>query len=306
MKTINGYAAYVDLLGTSHLSKGAISLPDDCVSIYNVPPSFSKDDRHHYIAFKLIAKFRELLKELQTQYPSLEISQFSDCAFLWADNSIVVLAATSQLMFLTIRNGLLCRAGISSGQILLPTNESHQFGKFVAGSAVTNAASNEGKGKGCRIFTDDCYPLQIGDMLKRSVLFNDVFIDTTIPTDFSRLDEIRWFFLGDFDVFEKTLLVEDNEKKKILHNCSELISLLWYSPQFFWNVQNKEGCLHIAATIEAISSGMSKLSGCDGFFIPALTIIDYLNDRSIVKMQCKKSALESDIEETIKSPFLTS
>jgi hypothetical protein len=302
MDIIPGHAAFIDILGMSTLTRGELELSNSCIQGYDISYSASEQTIHHHIAFEVLAIFRKKLQTVKREFKSVTFSQFSDCAFLWSKNVTEVFNATVRLMFLTLEAGLLCRAGISSGEILLPKKES-KIGRFLAGSAITNAATNEKIGKGSRLFTDPPFVVKIGDYFNGAVLFNQVFKVLTIPTDYTKLDEIRWFFLKDFNLLNRTQFVNIDEIQKILFDCSNLISILMHSPKFQWNILNNAGRIQIAATIESIAAGMVEISKNEDFYLPFDLIIEKLKNRSLDALQSYKKSFNDLIRSTKLKPL---
>lgn len=174
--TSEGGALYVDILGIGDLTKGKIPLSNDTVSAIRQLRSVSQEYIHQYFSVYLLTNFRNILASIKKVYPSINITQLSDCAFLWCTDLKVLIDAASRLMLDLIKKGIFCRGGLGYGEILVPSDDKNEeLGRFVMGSAVTNAAIFEKLGKGCRIFTHPDFAREVGSLYGRSIFYPFLF-----------------------------------------------------------------------------------------------------------------------------------
>ena len=253
-----GGALFIDILGIGELTRGNIPISVDTVSAITDLSSVPQESINHYLAVYLQTSFRNILATVKNACPSINIAQLSDCAFLWCADLDVLTEASSKLMFGLTKKGILCRGGLGYGEILTPYNDGNEsLGKFVMGSAVTNAATYEKLGKGCRIFTSPDFALEFGNLHSKSIFYPFLFHPHTIPTDYTYLDEYRWYLLPTLDILNGTVIFPFEMAKEAMLQSADLVCTLFHSPLMKWNVANEHGCRHIAASIEAITSGMS-------------------------------------------------
>ena len=178
MKEYEGAVLFVDILGIGELTSGdSIKITQADFEAICVSTNHSISNQT-YCAF-LLSSFRRTLAGLNTK--GISVSQLSDCAFLWSEQPNLILSSARKLMWKNLRAGVLCRAGLSYGQIVQPDATNRKIGHFVCGDAVTRAAHLETRGKGARIFVDTKLPVLSG-------------LQYT-PSEFSALKNARAFFV---------------------------------------------------------------------------------------------------------------
>ena len=180
----------------------------------------------------------------------VNVSQLSDCAFLWSRKPNLILDAARVLMWANLRSGVLCRAGISFGQIVEPDKTNREIGRFVCGDAVTRAAYLERSGKGVRTFVDTVLP-RLADLEYTPSKFSNL----KNASDYTVIDEFRWFTYHHDQFEEPTTCGVEAAVNDIL----EVIGLLKHSPRYRWNASTNAGRLHIECTIERLSVELKHL-----------------------------------------------
>lgn len=278
---------FVDVLGMSALTGGAIDLSEIDIAIYEKDINLCNgiSTPNQLVAAWTLKQFREELRSIHFKY-DVRISQLSDCAFMWSENICDLILSASELMWRLISSGVLCRGGLSFGEVIVPTNDKESFGSFVLGDAVTRAAKLEGCGKGCRVFTDadaisrfyEDFPGKVDSPDTSSIVYREIFAPITNPLDFSIVDEFKWYLYYDLDNVVKNKF--DIDRNKVAMYMAGLVSLLRHSPYFAWNSSNKHGKIHLSASIEMISSNISVHTGHNGAKISAEYLIEGLNKLS--------------------------
>lgn len=164
-------------------------------------------------------------------------------------------------------SGVLCRGGLSYGEVIIPNNDKESFGSFILGDAVTRAAKHEAKGKGCRVFSDadaiyyfhQDFPGRVNSPVVSDKIYNCIFSPITNPLDFSIVDEFKWYLFHDL----KGITTNSNEidHDRMAMYMAGLVSTLRHSPYYAWNSLNKHGLIQLAGSIEAISSDITVHTG---------------------------------------------
>ncbi|MBZ0331380.1 hypothetical protein KZO25_13760 [Halomonas sp. ANAO-440] len=265
---------FIDILGMSALTEGKIDLnginEKFDTSIYEVEINGSKalSSPNQIIAAWTLKRFREVLRNVHFKY-DVKISQLSDCAFVWSESSRELLLASSRLMWELTISGVLCRGGLSYGEVIIPTNDKESFGSFILGDAVTRAAKHEARGKGCRVFSDadaihhfhKDFPGKVDSPVVSTRIYNDIFSPITNPLDFSIVDEFKWYLFHDLQgiTTDKTEI----EHNKLAMYMAALVSTIRHSPYYAWNSLNKHGLVQLAGSIEAISKSIAIHTGHD-------------------------------------------
>lgn len=265
--TINGTVLFVDILGFGALTKEEFVVSPDTIdgfySLYHVNGLNSESvSPNQLIAAWTLSTFRESLNFLSLAYPGIHIAQLSDCAFIWSEDHAQVLKATHLLMWRLTASGILARGGLASGSIVVHKDASPQLGKFILGDAVTRAVALEGKGKGCRIFTDpqtvtnlyENFPGKTKSAVQSAKVYNEVFKPLVNPLDYSAVDEFRWYLYINFEKLERKKFILNPNTEALAMGA--LISLLRGSPNFSWNCQTKAGAIHIASSMDFISKAV--------------------------------------------------
>ncbi|WP_304343884.1 hypothetical protein [Chryseobacterium koreense] len=145
---IQGAVFFVDILGFGELTQKKITLKNEDFSAWL--DQYSLEYENQNLAASILAKFREILLKVDEKFEDVTTSQLSDCAFVWSKNIKEVIISANNIMSECISNGVLCRGGLSYGEII-ETSQNHKLGRFILGDAVTNAVKLEGIAKGCRI-----------------------------------------------------------------------------------------------------------------------------------------------------------
>lgn len=259
---------FVDILGISALTQGEINLaglekiPLDDVYQVEINCKNNISSPNQIIATWTLKRFREALRNIHFKY-DVRISQLSDCAFVWSENKSDLLMAASELMWELTFSGVLCRGGLSFGEVITPINDKESFGSFILGEAVTQAAKHEARGKGCRIFTDadtishfhEDFPGKVKSPVVSTKIYQEIFVPITNPLDYSISDEFKWYII--YDLKASTTNQKDIDHAKHAMYMAGLVSTLMYSPHYAWNSLNKHGLIQLAGSIESISSAIS-------------------------------------------------
>ncbi len=85
LKNLKGFVFYVDILGFTALTQDEIQLTEDDFNIWQVSKHFQTSGNQEFAANILIL-FRKILTNCQNQYPKVNFTQLSDCAFVWSEN----------------------------------------------------------------------------------------------------------------------------------------------------------------------------------------------------------------------------
>ncbi|SCY01534.1 hypothetical protein [Desulfoluna spongiiphila] len=281
-KTKEAGVFFIDILGMSSLTQGLIDLSSISVKNgnYAIENNATFSGKNQHIAAWVLTRFRECLRDIQHRYDDIRVSQLSDCAFVWSENTEELLCAASDLMWKTTRGGVLCRGGLSYGEIIFPNNNKESFGEFILGEAITKAAKAEASGKGCRIFTDaESIGHFNGTTTQKnnaSILPHNIFQPLTNPLDYSIIDEYKWYLYHDLKGFVSP--TNETSNTELAFYMASLISTLIYSPYYAWNSLSEQGLTHLAASIDAISSSISIHSSRDEAIYTAEVVIVLLRD----------------------------
>lgn len=215
-----------------------------------------EDQNEHVFSALLLIVFRKILNGIRVQHKSVKVAQLSDCAFIWSEDPKQVLNAAIRCMWNTVRNGILCRGGISYGNIIEPNLINNRIGKFILGEAVTKAVDMERAGKGCRIFSDVELPTEMSGKIHPKY---DAFVGLKNPTDCSIVDEFRWYTLRNKS--KQSSIDARLSDREVAEGLMELASRLLYSPDFGWNASSRAGEIHLASSIETITSNLEHIKG---------------------------------------------
>ncbi|WP_018676229.1 adenylate/guanylate cyclase domain-containing protein [Riemerella columbina] len=154
IKNYEGAVFFVDILGISALTNGAIPLKNEDFKPW-------LNDRklytNQFLGASILTEFRKLLSSIKGKNSKITITQLSDCAFIWSEDILEVLVFCSKFMHQAIKNGILCRGGLAYGEII-ETKQPHNLGRFILGDAVTQAAKLESQSKGCRVLINRGLP----------------------------------------------------------------------------------------------------------------------------------------------------
>lgn len=255
MKQYKGSVFFVDILGIGELTKNNIPLTEKDFAAHGIVNR--KKQNAHYFAAAIIVKFRDVLAKISIDFPTVNVAQLSDCAFLWSEKPIDLLNAAIDTMWECIKAGVFCRGGITYGDIVEPDKINQSLGKFILGEAVTRAVALERTGKGCRIFSDQ------QSIIEQPILGHlevHPFVGIKNPINCQIADEFRWYLYPE-GISPQTLTKESNSIQ--VTSFMYLVALLHYSPLFKWNTSTSAGKVHIASSIETISR-------CTGLFSSSL------------------------------------
>jgi hypothetical protein len=245
MNIYEGAVLFVDILGVGALTKSKT----DTVTVDDFAAFGSRrteDLRNQVFCAVLLSRFRRNLRACKTQ--DVRVAQLSDCAFVWSKNTDAVVEFARKLFWTNLNSGLLCRAGLTYGEIVEPDKIGVKIGDFVCGEAVTRAVEIEEAGKGSRIFID----CEIGG--KR--LANtppDVFVPVSSAIDFRTVDEYAWFALPPEGN------VAAGAPREHIMSIVEASLRLRFKPHFRWNAASPRGRIHVGATIERLHTFASQL-----------------------------------------------
>lgn len=248
---MTGAVFFVDILGFGALTQNQINLSPEDFS-----PWLDKYHQQHdnqVLAAAILAEFREILIDLDETY-SVTISQLSDCAFIWSENIKDVILVANNIMSRCIDSGILCRGGLSYGEII-ETNQNHSLGRFILGKAVTEAVKLEGIAKGCRIMINDEVP---GHLYEQDRKFSNrifpLFQPFVNPLDYVTYDEFKWYCVPFMTENVPELSIIPKEEKSLLtFNRLMLAVKVRVHPKYSWNSKN-QGLIHIRASISFLSA----------------------------------------------------
>ena len=289
---------FVDIIGMGSLTRGELDLTDIHMPIdETISTAPDSAQENHYLAAYLLTKFRKILIETKTNYPSLKLAQLSDCAFIWSKNFKELFLFSCQFMNNAVKNGVFCRAGIASGDVIESPGKGEEIGKFIVGSAVTQAVKIETLGKGCRIFTDPECAHYILNEFPKSRLIHFMIKEEILPTDFTLLDEIKWYLLYNYDSDIDLLFTSTKSFQDSIFKTLTIATYLQYSPMFAWNSANSQGRTHLAASIESITSSLDLILEENPYKLSAYTIKDYLiKNRKNFVLKNRLLSIKKDIK----------
>lgn len=251
----NGAVFFVDILGFAALTQNKIDLNDKDYAAWNIPGHLGKPD-NQLLAATILVEFRKILLDFQASFPSVTIAQLSDCAFVWSENIRDVIIVACNLMREFVKKGILCRGGVSCGEII-ETSQNNNIGRLILGEAVSNAARLEQCGaKGMRIMMNDEVPGALRDCDENFYNRMEVlFQPFENLLDYKVYDELKWYYVPDMNVNMPEL--RNVDKNYIIDATRERIKLAGYlrlHPKFSWNAKNKEGQNQLISSIRFISA----------------------------------------------------
>lgn len=247
-----GAVFFVDILGIMALTNNYMNLTDEDYSHWLDQHGIEYTDQ--YLAASILAEFRQILNELNNSFASVTVSQLSDCAFIWSENITDIILFASKFMTISIDRGLLCRGGLTYGEII-ETNQNHNLGRFIVGKAVTDAAKLEGVAKGARVLIDPEFPHKLWeldpDFSGRTL---PLFAPFTNPLNYTEYDEFKWYLCPDLSATVNDLnTLSPSEKIKLTKDRLKIANQVRCSPKFNWNSKSKEGLVQLKATVNFIS-----------------------------------------------------
>ncbi|GHT60320.1 hypothetical protein FACS189451_00130 [Bacteroidia bacterium] len=251
----NGIVFFVDILGFAALTKNTLNLEDTDYAAWNIPHHLPKHD-NQVLAATILVQFRNILLKHQASFPNVTIAQLSDCAFVWSENIRDVIIVACNLMRECVKEGILCRGGLSCGEII-ETSQNNNLGRLILGEAVSNAARLEQSGaKGMRIMMSQEVPGALYDYDKTFYNRMEIlFQPFENPLDYKTYDELKWYYIPKMDDKIPELRIAGNDY--IINATRERIKLAGYlrlHPRFSWNAKNKEGQTHLISSIRFIAA----------------------------------------------------
>lgn len=250
MDHYQGAVLYLDILGISELTRKKIKLTTEDYEAWGFAKRSVRNE--HFFCAKLLVTFRSCLKAVNEKHENIQLSQLSDCAFIWSKDASVVANAALDLMWMLIHAGIFCRGGIAYGEIIEPAMVAKSLGQFVLGEAVTMAVQYEGKGKGCRLFTGPDLAQKLTGTGPRNQRFPVCsFAELHNPLSGETADEFRWYAQGRLG---RTAGDDQTRHQELL----ELLAVLMYSPRFGWNASSDAGKMQLACSIASISQATRK------------------------------------------------
>ena len=291
MKEYSGAVFFVDILGVGALTQGKINITEDDFLAHRF--SFKKDFSEHQFCAKLLVKFRRILTSVTEGKQKVKVAQLSDCAFIWSEDPHLVVNAAREIMWKAILAGMLCRGGLSYGQIVEPDKINTKLGMFICGGAVTDAVKLEEVGKGARVFIK---PELVSEL---TAIQASAFTPRKNPIDCSVFDEFLWYKYPDH-----INQIHDNSARDNLTDIFKIIqaiALLRYSPKFRWNVSSLQGKLQVASTIDIISSETTAFSCGVDLNFECESIINALDNRSDKKYKDVFNLYKSEISYAMKN-----
>lgn len=258
LQSYDGAVFHVDILGFSALTNGVIEGVSD--SVYEAWGLNRPEEKNHsFLAANILLEFRAALLELHDVYPNVRIAQISDCAFIWSKDMFELLKAVHFCMWHAILDkGILCRGGLAFGEIISVDNESDFLGAYIVGDAVTRAAHNERRLKGCRIamdveFAQDFWNHVDGSKLTPQIqveLFNEV----KSLIDMSSVDEYRWYICSADSLCKNDgKILSYKDCVSITKERMSLANTMIHHPRMGWNAANKDGNIHLSASLYAVT-----------------------------------------------------
>lgn len=252
IRKYDGAVFFVDLLGMSALTNNLIPLEHEDYDCWL--SQYKLEFTNQFLAASLLADFRKILIDLNDKFDSVTVSQLSDCAFVWSKNVTDIVVFSSQFMASAISAGLLCRGGLTYGEII-ETNQNHELGRFIVGKAVTDAAKLEGIAKGSRVLIDADIPNNLNKLDPDfAVRTRPLFVPFTNPLDYTKYDEFKWYLCPNLSHEVGNLdLLTFEEKRTLTKQRLKLANKVRCSPKFGWNSKSKEGLIQVKATINFIA-----------------------------------------------------
>jgi hypothetical protein len=249
---INGAVLFIDILGIGALTQNQIALKKKDFAPWLDYYGLEYNNQH--LAAAILSEFREELDKLQKEFLDVKFAQLSDCAFIWSENVSNVVMITSRLMNACLNKGILCRGGMSYGEII-ETTQNLSLGKFIVGDAVSKAVKLEPLFKGARILVDPGFPLNFWsyDNTFRQKL-DQLFVPFINPLDYETYDEFKWYLVQDLTgQIEDLAFMSVPERITLTKNRLKLANKVRYSPRYNWNSSNSHGKVQLKATVNFLA-----------------------------------------------------
>lgn len=286
---IKGAVFFVDILGFGALTQSKLSLKNEDFSVWLDQYSLLYEDQN--LAASILAKFREILLKINNENTSVTISQLSDCAFVWSSNIKDVIIAANNIMSECIDNGILCRGGLSYGEII-ETNQNHQLGRFILGDAVTNAVKLEGVAKGCRIMIDVEFP---GNLYSSDKAFSEsifpLFQPFINPLDYESYDEFKWYVIPFMDKEFSIQSLDKKEKIQFTKNRLKLANKIRLDPKFSWNAGSPQGKIQLKSSLNFLSESSDIVFKVSHNF----NFHDIYDNRSISSLENANNLIDEEV-----------
>lgn len=257
MKTYKGAAFYVDILGFSALTQGEVKdLAEEDYKAWGI--NNREEQNHHVLATTIIVEFRNVLQALKDHIPNVHIAHISDCAFIWGADVAELLRAVHFFMWTAVRDkGILCRGGISYGEIVEVENKDYALGSIVLGDAITKAVHLEGVFKGPRIAMDVDFPQYVWTYAKGinclESLSPDLFYAISSEIDMTEADEYRWYLCTEAFLKHPTYSISIEERIELTKARLTVFNALKYHPRMGWNTKGNKAIVQLNAGAMAIS-----------------------------------------------------
>ena len=280
----NGAVFYVDILGFAALTQNVINLDKEDYEAWEIPNHLPNDNQA--FAATILVQFREILLKHQADFMDVTIAQLSDGAFVWSENIRDVIIVACSLMKECVKKGILCRGGLSCGEII-ETSENNNLGRLILGKAVSNAVKLEESGaKGMRIMINEEVPSALCDYDEE--FYNRMYIlfqPFENPLDYKVYDELKWYYIP--KMYENIPNLGKVENKYIVEATCERIKLaghLRLHPRFSWNAKNKDGQTQLISSIRFISANENTIFNVNHFFNWS-SLVDKRSDITFDKME---------------------
>ncbi len=253
MKTYQGAAFYIDILGFSALTQGqVVGLKKEDYEAWGIKTK--EKQNHHILAATIIIEFRNALQALKKYIPSIHIAHISDCAFIWCEDVAELLRGVHYFMWSAVRDkGILCRGGISYGEIFEVENNDYALGSIVLGDAVTRAVHLEGVLKGPRIAMDREFPHAVWNYAKIQALSPDLFYAMTNEIDMAEADEYRWYLCDEDFLANHGFSISRIDRLEMTKARLSVFNTLKYHPRMGWNTKDVKALVQLKAGAMAIS-----------------------------------------------------
>ena len=154
--------------------------------------------------------------------------------------------------------GVLCRGGLSYGNIVEIDDVDYELGAFIVGNPATNAVKNEGRLKGPRVTMD----LTITDKIQESFrkdslvmqLSHDLFHNIESMIDMNQVDEYRWYLFDDDIITSSSIgIIDLNTRIQLTKQRLKLANVLQFHPRMRWNTLSEDGRIQLKAGIKSLT-----------------------------------------------------
>ena len=164
------------------------------------------------------------------------------------------------MWFMVEEKAILCRGGLSYGEVVTVEDADNELGAFIVGDAVSRAAKNESRLKGPRITMDEEFPQAIWDCKDRAEHINwissDLFHCIESEINMEIVDEYRWYLCEADYIKNQQHSPSYEQLKDMTKRRLKIANVLKYHSKMGWNTRGKEGMTHLEAGIQAISKNL--------------------------------------------------